>query len=131
MDFVMYLTILCHIEFICEFKTSINLILCPTIRVPIREDPNRFSSYFSVLACTASQDACFTALFIHPEERKKQRCYAYSTSTFPLMVHTAAVPQLYNSEDSEIRTEPVPVAVGGSSLLYLPRATTRVAVHSK
>jgi hypothetical protein len=80
---------------------------------------NRCSSYFSVFACPVSQDACFMALLIQPEERKKlihQRCYAYSTSTFPLMVHTAAVLQLYNSQDSEIRTEPVPVSVGGSSL---------------
>jgi hypothetical protein len=59
------------------------------------------------------------ALLIQPEERKKlvhQRCYAYSIPTFPLIVHTAAVLQLYNSQDSEIRTEPVPVSVGGSSL---------------
>jgi hypothetical protein len=59
------------------------------------------------------------ALLIQPEERKKlihRRCYAYSTPTFPLRVHTAAVPQLYNSQDSKIRTEPVPVSVGRSSL---------------
>jgi hypothetical protein len=32
---------------------------------------NRFSSYFPDLACTASQDACFAAVLIQPEEKKK------------------------------------------------------------
>jgi hypothetical protein len=46
------------------------------------------------------------------------------------MLHTADVQQLYSSQDWEIRTEPVPVSVGGSSLMCGRNPTKEISSGS-
>jgi hypothetical protein len=87
------------------------------IRPPKREQV-QFLFLSLGLHCIAG---CMLQGPVNPTRGKKEadssKIYTDSILTFPLMVHTAAVPQLYKSQDSEISTEPVPVSVGGSSLL--------------